>query len=139
MVTKQINYVHKDQLEYYGSEDPDRPCEQFRKCYRFREETVTKLSKWLEPEIGPKRLTNNAVKTEQHLCCALRFFATGTFQTEVGDGEGISQSSMHRFIKLETNALSDHADNIIKFSVNPEILETVSNGFYGFQGSESIL
>ena len=138
VVTKRINYEHKNQLEYYGSGDPDKSCEQFRKWYRFKEETVKKLSKWLEPEIGPKRLTNNAISTEQHMCCALRFYATGTFQTEVGDGEGISQTSMHRIINLVTNALSDHADDIIKFSVYPQVLETVSNGFYGFKGSESM-
>ena len=136
VVTKRINYEHKDQLEYYGSGDPDKSCEQFRKHYRFKEQTVKKLSKWLEHDIGPKKMINNAVTTEQRLCCALRFFATGTFQTEVGDREGISQSSMHRFIKIVTNALCKYADDLIKFSCDPKVLDTVSNGFYGFQGSE---
>ena len=36
------------------------------------------------------------LSTEQGLHVALRFYATGTFQAEIGDGEGVSQSSMHR-------------------------------------------
>ena len=36
--------------------------------------------------------TNHAFTTEQRICIALKFYATGSFQHEIGDGEGASQS-----------------------------------------------
>ena len=66
----------------------------------------------------------------------LRFYATGTHQCEVGDGEGASQSSVSRIVCQVTEVLSNHADDLIMFSLDKDILEQVSKGFYGFKASE---
>ena len=93
----------------------------------------------LEDDIGPIAYTNNALNAEQRLCCALRFYATGTFQSEVGDGEGISQSTIHRIISRVSEVLARKANSLIKFSVDENILQRVSDGFFGFSGSKFIL
>ena len=61
-------------------------------------DTVKVLCGLLGEEFAPKSKANNAFTVEQRLCMALRYYATGTFQRQVGDSEGASQSSMHRII-----------------------------------------
>ena len=71
----------------------------------------------------------------QKLCIALRFYATGSHQMSVGDGEGASQSSVSRIVKQVTLALAGHADDLIAFNVDQDVVETIAKGFYGFSGS----
>lgn len=94
------------------------------------------LCELLRDELQPVVKTNNAFTLEQRVCCALRFFSTGTFQMEVGDGEGASQSTMCRIISKVSYCLSRHADVLIKFSTDPVILDTVSSGFFASSGSK---
>ena len=58
------------------------------------------------------------------------------FQWNGGDGEGASQSSVCRIVKQVSKALASHANDLISFSLDDDILETVSTGFYGFKGSK---
>ena len=86
-VKRRADYTHKQQLEYYGlggSED------EFRKRYRFRKDTVHVLCTLLGEEFAPKSGANHAFTTEQRLCIALRYYATGTFQRQIEDSEGAS-------------------------------------------------
>ena len=69
------------------------------------------------------------------LCIALKFYANGCFQQEVGDSKVASQSSVSRIVKNVSAVLANHADGLIKFSVNDRMLERVALGFYGFSGS----
>ena len=71
----------------------------------------------------------------QKLCIALRFYATGSHQIVIGDGEGASQASVSRIVKQVTLALAGHADDLISFNIDQEVLETVAKGFYGFSGN----
>lgn len=80
--------------------------------------------------------TNHAFTIEQRICIALKFYATGSFQHEIGDGEGASQSSLSRIVARVSRVLASHADDIIKFSVDQTILDRVASGFYGFSGSK---
>ena len=79
-ILKRINHQHKKQLSYYGYEDLDDSCEQFRSWYRFRENTVRWLTEKLDSYLGPISMCNDALKADQRICCALRFYATGGFQ-----------------------------------------------------------
>ena len=67
---------------------------------------------------------------------ALRFYATGTFQAEIGDGEGVSQSSMHRCIALVSDVLTRHLDDLVFFQTDKQMLEQNAAKFYGFKESE---
>ena len=125
-------YCHRDQLKFYGSDENE---EQFRIRYRFRKNTVCLLTELLYDDIAPKAKTNNAFSAEQKMCIALRYFATGTFQRQIGDSEGASQSSLHRIVHQVAEAMASHADTVINFSIDPQILKSVSDGFYAFSGS----
>ena len=78
-------YKHKNQLDFYGNEESE---EQFRIRYRFRKDTVKVLCELLGDEFAPKSNANNAFSVEQRMCITLRYYATGTFQRQVGDSEG---------------------------------------------------
>ena len=130
-------YEHKNQLQFYSYTDGNEEASaQFRKCYRYTEKSVKALVALLGNELVPKATTNNAFTATQRLCIALRFYATGTHQCEVGDGEGASQASVSRIVRHVTEVLSNHADDLITFSLDHDILDQVSKGFYAFKGSE---
>ena len=132
-VRRNAEYKHRNQLTFYGNEESDY---QFRIRYRFKKETVRLLTELVHEEIAPRAMTNNAFTAEQKMCIALRYFATGTFQRQVGDSEGASQASLHRIVHTVAEALASHADTVINFSTDPTILKSVSDGFYAFRGSE---
>ena len=95
---QRIKYVHKDQLDYYGSSEERESSDHFRLRYRFKEKTVKTLSELFRNEIGPKCRTNNAFTAEQRICMTLRFLATGSFQKLLGDSEGTCQASVHNHV-----------------------------------------
>ena len=127
-----------DESDVSGEEDSEetsKSSEHFRRRYRFQPQTVEALCLLLGNKLKPKVATNNAFTAMQKLCITLRFLATGTHQMEVGDGEGASQASVSRIIKQVTDALAGHADDLIRFHVDQEVMEIVAKGFYGFSGS----
>ena len=130
---KKADYTHKKQLEFYGIDGSD---DEFRIRYRFRKDTVRLLCELLGDEFAPKSNANHAFSTEQRLCIALRYYATGTFQRQVGDSEGVSQASLHQIVKNVSRVLASHCKDIISFSTDPAVFKVVSDGFYGFKGSE---
>ena len=130
-------YEHKNQMEFYSYHGGEEEASsQFRKCYRYTEKSVKALVALLGNELVPKATTNHAFTATQKLCISLRFYATETHQAEVGDGEWASQSSVSRIVNNITNILSEHADDLITFSLEKDILDRVSQGFYGFKASE---
>ena len=130
-------YEHKKQFEFYsmiGAEDEASP--EFRKRYRYCEKSVKALVHLLGDEIEPKSMTNNAFSAMQKMCIALRFYATGTNQAEVGDGEGASQSSVCRIVEEVTESLCKHTNDLVIMSLDNDVLNQVSTGFYGFKASK---
>ena len=52
-------------------------------------------------------------------------------EAEFSNGKGALQSSVSHIIQQVTEVLSNHADDLITFNLDQEILEKVSTGFYG--------
>ena len=94
------------------------------------------LCNLLGDEISPKSMANHAFTTEQRLCIALKYYAMGTFQCEIGDVEGASQASSQRIIKKASKVLASHVSDVVQFSTDPDAFKSVSEGFYAFKGSE---
>ena len=133
---RKIKYEHRDQLDCYGAEDDEDSSDHFRLHYRFKQKTVKALVELFRDEIGPKSKTNKAFTAEQRMCLTLRFLATGSFQKIIGDSEGGSLATMHNHIMKVVKAMSWHADQFIRFSLDEEVLANIETGFYGFSGSE---
>ena len=98
------------------------------------EKTVKVLAHLLDEDIGPKCESSTAFSSEQRLCLALSFYAVGSFQWSIGGGKGAGQATMCRVISRVSEVLATHADNIIRFCVDDEILYQVSEGFFASAG-----
>ena len=147
------SYNHIDQVDFYSAQrnvsessgesdddmqvdlDPTGPSAHFRKIYLFQPKTVEALCLLLGGSLKPAASTNHAFTAMQKLCIALRFYATGTHQIEIGDGEEAFQASVSQIVNQVSAALADQADQLIVFSLDPDVMKTVATGFYGFSGS----
>ena len=87
--------------------------------------------------LKPKAATNHAFTPMQKICIALKFLSTGVYQMEVGDSKGTSQASVSHIVKQVADLLAEQADQLVVFSLDPEVLDRVARGFYGFSGSKS--
>ncbi|KAL1483820.1 hypothetical protein MTO96_032937 [Rhipicephalus appendiculatus] len=66
----------------------DMPDDQFRRHFRLTKETVSWLCDEVADELKGSRPT--ALSVERQVLCALRFFATGSFQSSVGREETVA-------------------------------------------------
>ncbi|XP_037503252.1 uncharacterized protein LOC119378081 [Rhipicephalus sanguineus] len=90
--------------------------EEFRRHFRLSKLTVRRLCDELDPIIGCQRASG--LSTERKVLCALRFFATGSFQESVGCEEfiGMSQSSV-------SNTIHEVAEDIIVLSRRRKLVD----------------
>lgn len=88
----------KDAFEEFSEEE-------FRQCFRLSKRTVRSLCDELDPIIGCQRASG--LSTERKVLCALRFFATGSFQKSIGREEhiGMSQPAVSNTIHEVTEAI----------------------------------
>ena len=67
----------------------------------------------MEPYLRRATQRSHALPTSTQLLVALRFFASGTFQSVLADSSRMTQASVSRSINAVTNALCDIAKNAI--------------------------
>ncbi|KAH7977773.1 hypothetical protein HPB49_003523 [Dermacentor silvarum] len=82
----------------------DVPHDVFRQHFRVRKETV----RWLCDEVPEElRGTSTALSVERQGLCALRFFATGSFQGSVGSEEtiGVTQPAVSKCVRRVAEAI----------------------------------
>ena len=71
--------------------------------YRFTRPVLLEVIDLLEDDISPFTRRSHAVPATLQVCCALRYFATGTFQLGAGDMVGLSQPTVSRIITRVAN------------------------------------
>ncbi|XP_070389110.1 putative nuclease HARBI1 [Dermacentor albipictus] len=83
----------------------DMPDDHFRRHFRLSKGTVRLLCEELAGELEAERATGLSV--ERKVLCALRFFATGSFQASVGSEETIrvSQSTVSECVRRVAEAV----------------------------------
>ncbi|XP_050043753.1 putative nuclease HARBI1 [Dermacentor andersoni] len=81
--------------------------EEFREHFRLSKSTVRWLCEQLEEAIGGLR-TGGIITTQNKVHCALRFFATGSFQRSIGSEEFVSvgQASVSESIHAVAEAIT---------------------------------
>ncbi|XP_037555700.2 putative nuclease HARBI1 [Dermacentor silvarum] len=108
----------------------DMPDDVFRH-FRLRKETVRWLCDEVAEELGGVRST--ALSVERQVLCALRFFATGSFQGSVGSEEtiGVTQPAVRKCVRRVAEAIV-HAGTRNKWVHYPRTSEekaAVKEGF----------
>ena len=82
--------------------------------YRLPRVEIQRLITLVSPYIQRATCCNFALSPEVQLLAALRFFAVGSFLEVVGDGTGLSKSSVSRSVAAVTPILLRHARTHIR-------------------------
>lgn len=101
--------VFRDRLDPLQVDD-----EHLLRYYRFPRREKLWLCDELEHDIGRTTTRSHAVPTHTTVLAALRFYASGSFQSVVADSTGLSQATISRIINKVSSALYRKAKNEIK-------------------------
>ncbi|XP_050707633.1 putative nuclease HARBI1 [Eriocheir sinensis] len=88
--------------------------EHLLRVYRFPRQEIIRLCDELRPHLERRTRRAHALPTHTQVLAALRFFASGSFQTVIGDTVGMDQSSVSRAIDKVTQVLCVKASQEIK-------------------------
>ncbi|XP_064639594.1 putative nuclease HARBI1 [Lineus longissimus] len=89
--------------------------------YRFDRQTILEVIDVVGDELDPITLRNHALPRELKVLAALRFYATGSFQLNVGDTVHVSQPNMSRVVTQVTAALLPLLPRVVQFPRNQDI------------------
>lgn len=88
--------------------------EHLLRYYRFPRHEIINLCQDLEQHIGRRTRRAHAIPTHTQLLVTLRFLASGTFQSVIGDTVGLTQASVSRVISQTTHVLYEKARAEVK-------------------------
>ncbi|XP_065304470.1 putative nuclease HARBI1 [Dermacentor albipictus] len=111
----------------------DMPDDLFRRHFRLKKETVWRLCDEVAEELGG--VTSTALSVERQVLCALRFFATGSYDASVGSEEtiGVTQPGVRKCVRRVAEAIV-HAgtrNKWVHFPRRSEEKAAVKEGFLG--------
>ncbi|XP_056092298.1 putative nuclease HARBI1 [Rhinichthys klamathensis goyatoka] len=93
----------------------------------------------LRPALARLTQRNFALSPEVQLLAALRFFATGSFIEVVGEGYGLSKTSVWRCVHTVTNALLRHAGDCVRQPATRQEVQEVHQGCHAIAGIPRVL
>ena len=105
--------------------------------YRFRPNTVMFIVDLIGEEIVRPTERSSPLTAIQQVCCCLRYLATGTFQSVIGDTISISQSLVSRACLAVTTALAAKVREFVSFPRGARAAET-KQGFGALNGNYSL-
>ncbi len=94
--------------------------------FRFQKETIVYIASLIEDKIGRKTARKKSFSVVEQVLVALHFFATGTFQTVIGNVLHVSQPSASRIIHNVSLALCEIASDHIYFPQSEYEIQEVS-------------
>lgn len=116
--------VFRDPLDPLAVSD-----EHLLRYYRFPRRELQWLCDVLEPHIGPVTRRSHAVPCHTQVLVALRFYASGSFQSVLGDSSHLSQASVSRIIRV-TDVLYRKSLREIKMPRQPHEVRQTKEKFY---------
>lgn len=120
-------------LEEYEDE------EVIRKKYRLTKDLILDLYDEIGEDLEPETSRNHAVKGIDKLLCALRFYATGSFQDTVGEGFGVHRSTVSRIITKVTDSICRLRHRYIKFPQGRDEAQRTKRQFHAIDGFPNVL
>ncbi|KAJ3589240.1 hypothetical protein NHX12_010086 [Muraenolepis orangiensis] len=98
--------------------------------FRLPRQEILQLLNLVGPTLARQTRRSYPLSPEIQLLAALHFYAVGSFLEVVGDGYGLSKTSVWRCVEAVTNCLLGHAKDYIHLpSTRQEIME-VHQGFH---------
>ena len=93
----------------------------FYRLYRFDKSTFSYIVDLIRTDLQRPTARSYGLSCEIQTAAAIRYYASGTFQTDVGEGLSISQSSVHRCILNVGTALNKLYDEFITWPDREQI------------------
>lgn len=118
-------------LDYYSDDE-------FRKRFRFTKEGFSFIQQLLEPILKEPNLRGLPIEIADKILIALRFYATNSFQTVVGDLVGIDQATTCRILHKVTSAILSKFHDFIEMPNDTEKIK-ISTDFYMQSGIPNII
>ena len=103
--------------------------EHLLRYFRLPREEIVHLCQELGPTIGRRTRRSHALPVEGQLLIALRFYASGSFQSVIGDATRVHQSSVSRVIDSVTESLYRKGVREIKMPSGIEERTTTTEKF----------
>ncbi|XP_067272573.1 putative nuclease HARBI1 [Pseudorasbora parva] len=97
--------------------------------YRFDRRGIYEIANKLEGDLDHVTQRNHSLPSVLQLLIALRFFATGSFQSVVGDVFHVHKSSVSRVIHRVAGALCRHLSQTVTFPSRVE-LDAIQTSFF---------
>ncbi|XP_068160205.1 putative nuclease HARBI1 [Antennarius striatus] len=106
--------------------------------YRFTSGTIAYIHDLIRPYIGSRTNGSRAVTSEQVLCAALHFYATGTFLYSVGDEQHLSKATVCRAVRRVTLALKRLLLRFVRFPGH-EPIRAMKEAFHRIAGFPNVI
>lgn len=127
--------VFRDRVHPLDAYDDD----EIRGKYRLTRELIIHLHDMIHEDLDPKTNRNHAVPAMLQIFCALRYYATGTFQSVIGEGLGLHRSTVSRIITKVTNAICRLKNHYIMFPRTQDAIQETKEDFYDLAGLPNTL
>jgi nuclease HARBI1 len=109
--------------------------ENFYRRFRLTKSVFVNLCDELRHELEHSTNRNNALSPELQLACALCYYATGSYQTVIGDTLNVSQPSINRIITRVSTALTNRLHEYVKYpNAEGDLQKQLFYNIAGFPG-----
>ncbi|XP_052468303.1 putative nuclease HARBI1 [Carassius gibelio] len=114
------------------------PNEYLKERYRFSKDSLVYLTRLLKPHIANVTNRGSALSTENILCIALRFFASGHFLYSVGDSEHVGKATVCRAVRTVCLALKQLLPTFVQFPGHKPLL-VIKDEFHRVAGFPNVI
>ncbi|KAI5628674.1 putative nuclease HARBI1, partial [Silurus asotus] len=114
------------------------PNEYLKERYRFSKDSLVYLTRLLKPHIANVTNRGSALSTENILCIALRFFASGHFLYSVGDSEHVGKATLCRAVRTVCLALEQFLPTFVQFPGHKPLL-VIKDEFHRVTGFSNVI
>ena len=113
--------------------------DELKRRYRLSRELLLQLNEEIGAELEHQTNRNYAIPAINQICCALRYYAAGSFQSVTGDGLGIHKSSVCVIISKVTEKICALREQYIRFPMTRREQQEVKEHFHDVAGMPNVL
>lgn len=121
--------MYRDMLDPLNHSD-----EHLMRYYRFPRQEILDMCRELDGHLARPTRRSHGIPTHTQVLVTLRFLASGTFQSVIGDMAGVTQSSVSRVVNSVVNVLSQKAMRDIKMPTDILEIARTARGFFRVSG-----
>ena len=114
--------------------------EKFFKLYRYDKATFQGICDMIKDDLHhPKTAKRISIPESYQLAIALRYYATGEFQIDVGEGLHVSQTTVNRCITAVSKALDKRFDDYVRWPTDAATRNQIKGSFFEKAGFPNVI